>query len=200
MIYGFVGTYDDLYNKGLRGNGKTLTVTNYLYEDYLEGRLIYTNYYTSFSNVMDTQKIVELIFNSDINKFQNVSIGIDEIQLILNSIGTKGKALKFIMNLIAQSRKRNVDIYYTTQRFLDIHKRLRTQTDMIFEPFKKHYHYEDNNLILDETCIKDNCNKPHIICVYPKRPELFKIIKYIYADKVGNLYDSNQIIIEELSI
>lgn len=199
MIFGSVGTIDDMYRGGIRGNGKTLTATYYAYRDYQQGRKVLTNYQTSFSKMMSTKQMVDYIFESEL---RNVTVVIDEIQVILNSIGTKGTVLKFVEQLLNQSRKRNVDIWYTTQRYLNVHVRLRQQTDVLLEPYKldvipipgtKKYKIDTSHI-----CTIDSCDKHHLIVVKSKVPFVVKPITMLKAWKVGNLYDTNEIISEKI--
>lgn len=196
MLYAFVGTFDDSYRYGLRGNGKTLSMTYYLYQDYLNGKNIFTNYKTTFSEVMTTQEIIEFILSLD--DLTNISIAIDEIQKIMNSIGTSAKDVKFIENFISQSRKRKTDIYYATQRFKNVHNRIRVQTDTILQPVKRHYTKINNQIYLGEICVLDNCDMQHIIEVRCEFPHLLKPINYLLCDKVGCLYNTDEIVKEEL--
>ena len=113
---------------------------------------------------------------------------ITEMQLYLNSLGVNTKRLhKFIGEVVAQSRKRDVDIFYDSQRYTDIHPRLRVQTDRAFLPRKFH---------LDgSSCALDRCKKEHIIKLYQHDPfERYPILT-LRADVAGQLYDSNEIVI-----
>jgi hypothetical protein len=188
-----------MYSGGIRGNGKTLTATYYAYRDYQQGRKVLTNYKTLFSEIMTTKDMVNYIFESEL---RNVTVVIDEIQVILNSIGTKGTVLKFVEQLLNQSRKRNVDIWYTTQRYLNVHVRLRQQTDVLLEPYKldvipipgtKKYKIDTSHI-----CTIDSCDKHHLIVVKSKVPFVVKPISMLKAWKVGNLYDTNEIINEKI--
>ncbi|MCC7574993.1 hypothetical protein KO361_05355 [Candidatus Woesearchaeota archaeon] len=192
MIYGFVGTMDDFCNGSIRGNGKSLTMTYYLHQDFKEGRRVYTNYKTTFSEQVTVKKIVDMVLEGEI---QEASIGIDEIQIVLNSIGTKAKVVNFIDKMVSQTRKIDSDIYYATQRYTNIHKRLRVQTDRLFRPFKIH---QENDKW--KKCITDRCKKPHVIIVKSEIPYLETPIIALDAVKVGVLYDSNEIINEEIDL
>jgi len=201
MIFGCVGTIDDMFSGGIRGNGKTQTATYYAYRDYQQGRKVLTNYKTTFSTMMSTKEIVDYIFDSEL---RNITVVIDEIQVILNSIGTKGTVLKFVEQLLNQSRKRNVDIWYTTQRYLNVHVRLRQQTDILLEPYKLDViPIEGTNRFKIDTshvCTIDSCNKPHIIVVKSKVPFVAKPIALLKAWKTGELYDTNEIITEKITL
>ena len=163
MIYGFFGSIPGCPhqrgNQALRGNGKTMSLTFVGYVDHCNGREVISNYQTSFS----------------------------ELQLYLNSLGTNSTVLKnFIGSVVGQSRKRNVDIHYDTQRYGDIHPRMRVQTDRAFLPRKYHLN--------DEPCSIDRCPHPHIIKVYQHDPFEKEPVFVLDASKFGDLYDSNEIV------
>ena len=190
MIYGFFGSIPGCpHQRGkqaLRGNGKTLSMTVLGYQSYLsESKNAISNYQTEFSRTVPTEEIGELIIAEDI---RNSVIMITEMQLYLNSLGVNTKRLhKFIGEVVAQSRKRDVDIFYDSQRYTDIHPRLRVQTDRAFLPRKFH---------LDgSSCGLDRCKKEHIIKLYQHDPFERYPILMLRADVAGQLYDSNEIVI-----
>ena len=182
MIYGFLGS-----DSSLRGNGKTLSMTYCGYLEYLEGRKVYSNYRTSFS---DPVYLLDLVEYFKLNSVLDSVMLITEIQQALNSIGTKANTLKTVDLLISQTRKRKVDFFYDTQRLSNVHVRLRDQTDCYFQPIKKH---------LDgKICRIDSCPYPHhIIELYSIKPYRKKPVLRLRADKVGTLYDTNDLIIEK---
>ena len=190
MIYGFFGSIPGCpHQRGkqaLRGNGKTLSMTAIGYQSYLaEDKDAISNYKTAFSRMVPTEEIGELIIAEDI---RDSVIMITEMQLYLNSLGVNTRRLhKFIGEVVAQSRKRDVDIFYDSQRYTDIHPRLRVQTDRAFLPRKFH--------LDDSPCNLDRCKKEHIIKLYqhdPFEPDPILILK---ASVAGQLYDSNEIVI-----
>ena len=189
MIYGFFGSIPGCpHQRGshaLRGNGKTLCLTFVGYLDYLSGRDVISNYKTSFSELVSTEKIAEMVINEDI---RDTTILISELQLYMNSLGVNTKELRsFVGSVIGQSRKRNTDIHYDTQRYTDIHPRIRVQTDRAFLPRKFH---EDG-----KPCQLDRCNKKHIIYLFQHDPYLEHPIIKLRADKFGALYDTNEIVV-----
>jgi hypothetical protein len=190
LIYGFFGSIPGCpHQRGkqaLRGNGKTLSMTVLGYQSYLsEDKDAISNYQTEFSRTVPTEEIGELIIAEDI---RDSVIMITEMQLYLNSLGVNTKRLhKFIGEVVAQSRKRDVDIFYDSQRYTDIHPRLRVQTDRAFLPRKFH---------LDgSSCGLDRCKKEHIIKLYQHDPFERYPILMLRADVAGQLYDSNEIVI-----
>ena len=190
MIYGFFGSIPGCpHQRGkqaLRGNGKTLSMTVLAYQSYLaEDKDAISNYQTEFSRTVPTEEIGELIIAEDI---RDSVIMITEMQLYLNSLGVNTKRLhKFIGEVVAQSRKRDVDIFYDSQRYTDIHPRLRVQTDRAFLPRKFH--------IDGSACSLDRCKKSHIIKLFQHDPFEHNPILTLRADVAGQLYDSNEIII-----
>ena len=168
-------------------------MTFILFNDFLHGRKIITNYYTDFSELLSVQEMVEIILNNDMH---NISLGIDEIQLLLNSAGTKGDILKFIMKMVSQTRKRSVDIHFTIQRKMDLLRTFRIQTDVLFEPYKMHVN-NDGEL---ELCAYDRCEKEHLIYLQCMQPYIDKPILCFPAALIGNLYDSNEFINEEINL
>lgn len=156
------------------------------YQSYLsEDKDAISNYQTEFSRTVPTEEIGELIIAEDI---RDSVIMITEMQLYLNSLGVNTKRLhKFIGEVVAQSRKRDVDIFYDSQRYTDIHPRLRVQTDRAFLPRKFH---------LDgSSCGLDRCKKEHIIKLYQHDPFERDPILMLRANIAGQLYDSNEIVI-----
>jgi len=125
---------------------------------------------------------------------RKIAAGIDEIQVILNSIGTQGKVVTFIDKMISQTRKRQTDVFYTTQRFLNVHKRLRVQTDMVM--IARKYHYVEGEPIA-LPCRKDRCeNDNHVIALFSVVPYRQTPLMIIRAGVIGKLYDSDEVVDE----
>lgn len=182
MIFAIVGGISET-EIGIRGNGKTAAMTYYLYKASLGGHTVLTNYHTTFSEYLTTEEIKDRVLGSDL---KDVSLGFDELQTFLNSLGEKKDVVKsFVNEMIAQTRKRNVDVYWASQNYYEIHNRLRRQTDMIIKPVKRH--------VNGELCIRDNCTKPHRIWIWSVTPTQ-KLLQVIRAEAVGTLYNQNEII------
>jgi len=75
----------------LRGNGKTLCLTFVGYLDYLSGRDVISNYKTSFSEFVSTERIAEMVIYEDI---RDTTILLSELQLYMNSLGVNTKELR----------------------------------------------------------------------------------------------------------
>lgn len=190
MIVAICGTFDDTFSSGIRGNGKTCSLTAYLYSDHIKDKKeIYTNYHTDFSHLYDTDQIISLISEGDLT---NISIGIDEIQRVLNSLGSKSKIINFVDSAISQIRKFDIDFYYTSQRYLNVNNRLRVQTDVFLLPEKRHL---DGSI-----CCLDRCKKDHYIYVYSQVPYRKYPISKIDPKIAGKHYDTYEHIVEEFSL
>ena len=188
MIYGFFGSIPGCpHQRGshaLRGNGKTLCLTFVGYLDYLSGRDVISNYKTSFSEFVSTERIAEMVIYEDI---RDTTILLSELQLYMNSLGVNTKELRsFVGSVIGQSRKRNTDIHYDTQRYTDVHPRIRVQTDRAFLPRKFHAD--------GKPCQLDRCDSAHFIYLYQHDPYMEHPIVKLRADKFGVLYDTNEIV------
>lgn len=188
MIYGFFGSIPGCpHNRGnhaLRGNGKTLCLTFVGYVDSLRGRHVISNYKTSFSEYVPVEEIARMVVEENI---RDTTILITEMQVYLNSLGVNSNDLKeFIGSVVGQSRKRNTDIHYDTQRYGDIHPRLRVQTDRAFLPRKFHENGEPCNL--------DRCKEDHIIYLYQHDPFLYEEVIRLNAKAFAELYNTDEII------
>lgn len=189
MIYGFFGSIPGCPhqrgNQALRGNGKTLSMTFVGYLDSQSGRKVISNYQTSFSEFVSIDKISEMVTQENI---RDTTILVSEMQVYLNSLGVNSNDLKtFIGSVVGQSRKRNTDIHYDTQRYGDIHPRMRVQTDRAFLPRK--YHLDGS------PCSIDRCPDEHVIYLYQHDPFLPKPVLKLQASKFSGLYNSDEIII-----
>ena len=166
--------------KGLKGSGKTLFMTILLYQEYLKGKKIFTNYKIHFPHeIIDVNKMVEL----DI-ELKNSAIGLDELHMICDA-RRSGKKQNILMSyFILQSRHRSVNFYYTTQFDRQVDARIRENTDinMVCE-----------NLYIDTD--GDGLNDLFRIMVQDRRfrPIKFKQ-KLIYGQPFFRMYDSDYIV------
>lgn len=105
------------------GSGKTILMTRYLYKDYKKKKSIFANYNLKFKHEkIDMSKILEM----HENKFnlRDCSIGIDEMTVFADCRRSGSKLNRLISYFILQSRKRSVDIYFTTQNLQMVDFRL----------------------------------------------------------------------------
>ena len=191
MIVCFAGTIFEESDLPISGNGKTCSMVGVSYMDHIiKNKTIWSNFKTDFSeNVMYLQEMIDIIGDEP---HENLILTISEMQKILNSIGAKGKQVLFIEKFVSQIRKQRIDLYYDTQRFRNIHLRLRTFTDVIYIPQKKHF---DNSI-----CLNNLCKAPHKIELYAYKPSRMKPVATFNAAKVGQHYDTNEVIYDTLNL
>lgn len=199
MITAFVGIYDesiDDENNSSRGGGKTTGIVYYLHADYEnESRHIFTNFKCSFAKVMSAQNIVnELIQNQKIYLKEGVSVGLTEMQTVLNSLGSSAKQILFLNYWAGQTRKLNCDLNWDIQRYWDANNRLRSQTDNILKPMK--YHANGKH------CRIDRCTEHHYVKIFSEKPYR----KYPITDnevidtwETGKLYDTNELVFDNIT-
>ena len=193
MLIAICGRYLNVLGSSMRGNGKTLSAVYLAYLEYQKGKKIYTNFYTSFSTMYKMNDLIQMF--SD-NRLHDCLVIIDEGQVYLNNSGVSVKTRKsLITNFIAQTRKADIDIIITTQRFMQLHKELREQTDVILLATKYHY----NKHCLTEVCKVDNCTKDHAVRLFNMNTGQY--LPYILDCKeIGRLYNSNEIVLDTFEI
>jgi len=178
----------------IRGNGKTCTLTYYLYRYFLQNKKIWTNYETTFSDeVIGFQEMINRL--KDMQKKQqkiNIILGVTEMQDLINSIGSDKSQTLFVDSFANQMRKLNTDCLYDTQVFKSIQIKLRRHTEHIRIPFKLHLN--------EQQCNFDRCQEQHLIDIYSYKPFTKTPIKRIKAYEVGKLYNSMEVVIDKLEI
>lgn len=187
MIVAFVGTIDeDESALPITGNGKTVSMTGYAYLDYLHNREIWSNYKTDFSEFMGFQEMINRIEESVLNDKINpkLILCVTEMRRILDAIGSTTEQVLYIDNFAEQIRKMDCVLYYDTQRFNSIHKRLRIHTNVILIPYKTHM---DN-----KPCYLPSCMKPHKIHVFSHKPEIRKERVCFNAAVVGQHFNTKE--------
>jgi hypothetical protein len=197
----FVGCYDDESEAPISGTGKTLSMTGFGYLDSLQGKTIWSNYHTTFSDeVIGFQAMINKINTElkplasyqDVLERPGIVLLITEMQEILNSCGSEQNKVLFVDAFAHQLRKYGVDLYYDTQRFKNIHIRLRTHTDTILLPFKRHLN--------KKPCYSTQCLSPHLIDVYLLKPDRDKPIIRFVAEVLGKKYNTYQVVKDKLVI
>jgi len=105
-------------------------MTYYLYKDAKKGKKVLCNYRLNNINY-EKVNIIDLFNLEDSeNKFNNITLGIDEITVYVDCRTSMSKRNRLFSWFILQSRKRNNNIYYTTQNISFIEMRLRQFTDI----------------------------------------------------------------------
>lgn len=116
MIIGIVGDM---------GSGKTLLMTALLMNDAKEGNKLYTNY-NLLKNETTKLRLHEIKKLFTLELINKVSFGCDEMHIFMDS--RSGARNRVISYWILQTRKRGIDLFYTTQYFHQIDRRLRDAT------------------------------------------------------------------------
>jgi hypothetical protein len=116
--------------EGPIGSGKTILMVRYLRKDFVKGKAIFAN--LGLKNMkyekVDMSKILDMHENQfNLNK---CSLGIDEITVFADCRCSGSKLNRLISYFILQSRKRNVDIYFTTQNLNMVDFRLIDYMDL----------------------------------------------------------------------
>jgi len=109
--------------QGGLGSGKTILMTRYLVKDYKEDRDIVANYGLKIIDFTPL-RIKDLLSNKV--DLQDVSVGIDEFTVFADCRRSMSNTI--ITYFILQTRKRNVCLYYTTQDFSMMDKRILKHT------------------------------------------------------------------------
>jgi hypothetical protein len=187
-ITAFIGTIDeDDSPLPITGNGKTLGVVGFSYLDYLKDREIWSNFWTDYSaKIIGFQTMIDLVkqnVEEDTVK-PNLVLIVTEMRKILDAIGSSQEQILYIDDFAEQIRKLDCALYYDTQRFNSIHKRLRIHTNTILIPYKTHMD--------DSACYLPSCMKPHKIYIYSHKPEIEKPIKCFNSIVVGGHYNTKE--------
>lgn len=114
---------------GFKGHGKTVLLTKFLHDDYRKGRDIYSNYGLTFPH----KKIDIGWMLEHPDQMVDASIGIDEAQTYFDCRCSGTKRNRVFSYLMLQSRKRGVDIYFTSQQFENVDIRIRRNIDYLYE-------------------------------------------------------------------
>lgn len=110
---------------GRLGTGKTAFLTWIGKNHFKEGRKIYSNYFVNFPHEKISHPF-QLIDMED-----GVFLA-DEFYLWVSSVGSQRKVQIALSNIYRQFRKKDVDVYATSQRFMNLHIRYRELCDVVF--------------------------------------------------------------------
>jgi len=114
MIYGICGDM---------GSGKTLLMVYLLYKAHKQGKRIISNVKLPFGEMLDFRKIL-----NEKQGLENCTIGIDESHMFMDSRLSMSTFSRLLYYFISQSRKRHVNLFYTTQRLRTTDIRLESAT------------------------------------------------------------------------
>jgi hypothetical protein len=173
----------------LKGIGKTLVMTAFGFIQYIdEGRKIYSNYHTEFSEYMPLVDFINLCKEN--KNIKNFTYLCDEVQTALSSLSESCDRIELYGTFLNQIRKRKGDFLYTAPRHRDAQIRLRQGTDFTLTTEK--YHYSDDSL-----CRIDRCEKEHYVKVFILKPEYMPLNIKFNCDFFGKLYNTDEIVERE---
>lgn len=107
---------------GVQGSGKSW-IGIILAEDYhiKEGRKVFANIFVKFGEYLDIHKLLNY-------EYENCIIILDEAYGIADS-HSRIKANDLVSEVVMQSRKRDVEVFFITQNEGDLYKRVREQAE-----------------------------------------------------------------------
>ena len=116
--------------EGGLGSGKTLLMVRYLLKDFNKGNQIFSNFGLNHIPYKVLNVLEILDFDKENKSLIDISMGIDELTVFADCRTSIGKMNRLFSYFILQTRKRNVNLYYTTQNMMMIDKRVREHTDI----------------------------------------------------------------------
>ncbi len=125
---------------GKRGSGKTITMAKTVKDMLKKGKTVYTNFHINLKAI--DKKYHSKIHLLDSNFFKNYkdfklyncALFLDEIYIYIDSRSSMSKRNRLWSYFINQTRKRDVDLYFTTQFFRQVEVRLRDSTEIFIFP------------------------------------------------------------------
>jgi hypothetical protein len=188
MIVAFVGTIDeDESALPITGNGKTCAMTGFSYNDFVAGKEIWSNFQTDYSKeIIGFQTMINRLEDNVTNNKINpdIILAVTEIRRIIDAVGSTTEQILYIDNFVEQIRKMECVLYYDTQRFNSVHKRLRIHTNVILIPYKTHFD--------ESACYLPSCMKPHKIYVYSHKPYRRNPVACFDSIETGRHYDTKE--------
>ena len=120
---------------GALGSGKTATATHLGHLGFLSGDLIVSNYPLKYEHLAISHP-AHLLFISELTKRVkcNTKVLLDEGWRWISSSISQSKAQMLLAQIYTRSRKEDWDLIYTSQRFMNVHIRLRQITDCVLIP------------------------------------------------------------------
>jgi hypothetical protein len=112
---------------GNLGSGKTLIMSVLAYSDWCaDGREVFSNYRLSFPFKFLSMRILKELFSK--KSMRVADFVIDEMQIFMDSRNSGSERNKLMSYWILQTRKRKVNLLYTTQFYGQVDIRLRNAT------------------------------------------------------------------------
>ena len=114
------------------GSGKTLLMIYLLFLEKQSGKIVMTNM-TSVSFQDKPLYFEELLQDvQDNHALNDIALGLDEVHIFLDSRSAMSKSSKVASYFILQTRKRNVNLYITSQHIGQVDLRLRNMLDRVY--------------------------------------------------------------------
>lgn len=162
------------------GSGKTLSMVKLATSFYLRGYKVFSNFNLSFP--FESYTLQDLInYSNDDTNFNKSVILLDEAHIFLDSRSSVSNKNKVISYFLLQTRKKGCHLFYTTQRYHQVDKRLRDNTDILTQCTTKTLSNGDKY-----TLNYYEVEKNGVVRNYKKI--------YKHTNKLYSLYDTNQII------
>lgn len=173
---------------GRQGSGKTLFLVKKAYESYLQGKTVYSNVHLMFP-------YIPLRYDDIVNfRLNNAIVIIDEAHQLLPSRRSLSKrSVKIVDGFISMVRKKNLELYMSTQMLIKIDIRIREEQDFYYKCSKWSFlngHWQE---------VTHNYDLPYDvpIMISLKVIELFSgndIQLSFIGNNYFNMYDSKEII------
>lgn len=156
--------------QGGLGSGKSIMLMRYLLIDYSNGFNIMCNM-KDIKNmkyeILDIEKL--LTYTNENEQLQNVTVGIDELTVLCADCRKSSSKNNVVFSyLVLQSRKRNCNIYYTTQSMGMIDIRVVEHTHIVVNCSKVYdeFHNEIPDIAHYEIVDLRDINKPELDSFY----------------------------------
>jgi len=152
--------------QGGLGSGKSIMLMRYLLMDYEKGFNIMCNMKDIKGmkyEYLDIEKLLN--YENDNKQLENVTVGIDELTVLCGDCRRSSSKNNVIFSyLVLQSRKRNCNIYYTTQSMGMIDIRVVEHTHIVINAEKVYdeYHNEIPDVAHYEIVDLRDSNKPQL--------------------------------------
>lgn len=174
--------------KGKQGGGKTILMVMRAYEAMSRGQTVYSNVALKF-------KYKKLNYNDIIKcKYENGMVLLDEIHQLLSARNSNSKVNREISDsFLSMVRKKNLDVYGTTQTERKVDIRFREEADFIYHCSK--YIWKNNEWSAVPQSIDVSADIPQLIKAEVEETYSGNTITISFiANDYFKLYDKNQII------
>jgi hypothetical protein len=173
--------------EGDLGSGKTIYAVKNVLGDYINKRKIISN--IKLFNIEYEEFVIEEFLNNEYNeKLRNATVLLDEITVYMDCRIGSSKQNLLMGYLVLQSRKRGIDIYYTTQSFdLVDYKRLLKYTNLLV--------HAEEVFFIDDNNEKQSLDSFRRYTVFDNRKHVNNIFSFnMRIDPFYKYYDTDEIV------